>query len=127
MSEAVAGRSEDGFSDRSEEDWQALEVEPPGSGSVVATVLGDEDLVVWRTTLGQVCVMEARCPHQWSHLAKEGSVDGEELVCLAHFWRFTTNGNGWKANVSGRRDRKGDIDVHPCREADGRIWVKRST
>ena len=89
-------------------------------------VLGVDDLVVWRTALGEVCVMEARCPHQWSHLAQEGSVDGEELVCLAHFWRFKTNGEGWKANMGGRRDRKGDIDIRPCREVDGRIWVRRT-
>ena len=93
---------------------------------MVEAVLGTDDLVVWRTALGEACVMEARCPHQWSHLAQEGWVDGAELVCLAHFWRFTTSGEGWKANLGGRRDRKGDIDVRPCREVDGRIWVRRT-
>ena len=94
---------------------------------MVEAVLGVEDLVIWRTALGEVCVMEARCPHQWSHLAQEGSGEGEELVCLAHFWRFKTNGEGWKANMGGRRDRKGDIDIRPCREVDGRIWVRRTS
>ena len=125
MSEAVVGQSKERPSHGPDGDWEALEVEPPGPGSVAEAVLGVDDLVIWRTALGEVCVMEARCPHQWSHLAQEGSVDGEELVCLAHFWRFTTSGEGWKANMGGRRDRKGDIDVHPCREVDGRIWVSR--
>ncbi len=127
MSEAVVGQSKERSSHGPDGDWEALEVEPPGPGSVVEAVLGTDDLVVWRTALGEACVMEARCPHQWSHLAQEGWVDGAELVCLAHFWRFTTSGEGWKANLGGRRDRKGDIDVRPCREVDGRIWVRRTT
>lgn len=126
-SEAVAEGSEKFPSHDSDENWEALEVEPPEPGSVVEAVLGVKDLVVWRTVLGEVCVMEARCPHQWSHLAQEGSVDGEELVCLTHFWRFTTDGEGWKTNMSGRRDRKSDIDVYPCSEDDGQIWIRGVT
>ena len=125
MSEAVVGQAKKRPSHGPDGDWEALEVEPPAPGSVVEAVLGIDDLVVWRTALGEVCVMEARCPHQWSHLGQEGWVDGEELVCLAHFWRFATSGEGWKANLGGRRDRKGDIDVRPCREVDGRGWVRR--
>ena len=93
-------------------------------GSVVDAALDERELVIWRTTAGRPCVMEARCPHQWSHLAGEGAVDGDELVCLAHFWRFTTEGEGWKVNVGGRRDRKGDIETLPCREDSEGIWVQ---
>ena len=93
-------------------------------GSAVDAALDERDLVVWRTTDGRPCVMEARCPHQWSHLASEGVVDGDELVCLTHFWRFTTEGEGWKVNVGGRRDRKGDIETLPCREDSEGIWVQ---
>ena len=93
-------------------------------GSVVDAALDERELVIWRTTDGRPCVMEARCPHQWSHLAGEGAVDGDELVCLAHFWRFTTEGEGWKVNVGGRRDRKGDIETLPCREDSEGIWVQ---
>ena len=109
-----------------EGNWRIVDVDLPSPGSVIDAVCGDDDLVVWRTDRGEVCVMDARCPHQWSHLAQEGMVDGEELVCLAHFWRFSTSGEGWKANINGRRDRKGDIDVYSSREIDGRIWIRRS-
>ena len=83
-----------------------------------------DDLVVWATASGVPCVSEARCPHQWSHLAHQGAVDGEELVCRSHFWRFGVDGEGWKENVNGRRDRKGDLEVLPCVEHDGGIWVR---
>ncbi len=93
-------------------------------GAVREAESGGEDLVVWRSATGKPCVMEARCPHQWSHLAYEGVVDGEELVCLTHHWRFTPTGEGWKQGATGRRDRKGDIEVRACMEHDGGIWVR---
>jgi nitrite reductase/ring-hydroxylating ferredoxin subunit len=65
--------------------------------------------------------MDARCPHQWSYLAGEGLVDGEELVCAAHFWRFDRQGRGTKRNLFGRRDDKAGIEVFPTRERDGII------
>ncbi|MCU0269333.1 MAG: Rieske 2Fe-2S domain-containing protein [Acidimicrobiales bacterium] len=80
------------------------------------------EVVVWRTVGGRVVAMDARCPHQWSHLGVEGVVDGDELVCASHFWRFSPEGVGTKVNVHGRRDPKADIAVHPVRERDG--WVE---
>ncbi|MDE0654623.1 MAG: Rieske (2Fe-2S) protein [bacterium] len=95
-------------------------------GEVTEAILDGADVVVWRTESGVPCVMEARCPHQWSHLGDAGAVAGEELVCLTHFWTFGTDGRGWKENLDGRRDRKGDIEVHPCREVAGEILVRRA-
>jgi phenylpropionate dioxygenase-like ring-hydroxylating dioxygenase large terminal subunit len=92
-------------------------------GAIVDAVLDDREIVVWRTFDGRVCALDARCPHQWSHLGAEGFVDGDELVCTSHFWRFTTDGVGSKVNVNGRRDPKADIDVFPCAERDGSVWV----
>lgn len=119
-------------------DRQAPEGSPPdgtwfavASGAAVApgeiteSTLDGADVVVWRTEAGMPCVMEARCPHQWSHLGGSGAVAGEEIVCLTHFWTFGTDGRGWKENLAGRRDRKGDIEVYPCREVAGEIRARR--
>ena len=95
-----------------------------GAGQIEDAAHGDLDLVVWRTSAGEPCVMEARCPHQWSHLGAEGAVDGFEIVCAAHFWRFDTTGTGTKMGMTGRRDPKSDIAVYPCREADCRIQAR---
>ena len=108
--------------------WVA--VAPGGAvapGEVVEATLDGADVVVWRTESGVPCVMEARCPHQWSHLGATGAVAGEEIVCLTHFWTFGTDGSGWKENFDGRRDRKGDIAVYECREAGGTIWARPGT
>jgi phenylpropionate dioxygenase-like ring-hydroxylating dioxygenase large terminal subunit len=92
--------------------------------AVVGVEVGGAELVVWRAVDGRVTVCDARCPHQWSHLAAEGAVDGDELVCLSHHWRFDAEGRGSKVNVKGRRDAKGDVAVFACRERDGRIEVE---
>jgi phenylpropionate dioxygenase-like ring-hydroxylating dioxygenase large terminal subunit len=84
----------------------------------------ERELVVWRGHDGVVCVMDARCPHQWSHLGAEGVVDGDELVCAAHFWRFDRTGAGSKVNIKGRRDAKADVAVFEARERDGLIEVR---
>ncbi len=109
------------------EAWVAVaSVEAVAPGEIVESTLGDVDIVVWRTAAGVPCVMEARCPHQWSHLGGAGAIAGEEIVCLTHFWTFGTDGRGWKENLDGRRDRKGDIEVYPCREVAGEIVVRRA-
>jgi|TARA_B100000700_G_scaffold54447_1_gene58224 phenylpropionate dioxygenase-like ring-hydroxylating dioxygenase large terminal subunit len=96
---------------------------PPERGQIIDTSINGRDLIVWRTENGVLCTMEARCPHQWTHLASEGVVDGEEIICMTHFWRFSTLGEGCKLNVKGRRDPKGDIEVFPCYEKEGKIWI----
>ena len=84
----------------------------------------ERELVAWRGHDGVACVMDARCPHQWSHLGVEGVVDGDELVCAAHFWRFDRAGVGSKVNMKGRRDPKADVAVFECRERGGLVEVE---
>ena len=103
-------------------EWVVVADPAPGPGEIRAD--DDHDVVVWTTLDGTTCVMDGRCPHEWSHLGAEGVVDGDELVCAAHFWRFGTDGTGTKLNVKGRRDAKGDIEVFPSRVEDGRVLAK---
>lgn len=94
-----------------------------GPGTATSIELDDTEVVVWRTASGVLAACDSRCPHQWSHLASAGAVDGEELVCLSHFWRFDTAGHGSKMAMNGRRDPKGDVATFPVREVEGRIEV----
>ena len=92
-----------------------------GPGAVVAADVEGLELVVWRRLDGGPVVMDARCPHQWSHLAADGAVDGDEVVCTAHFWRFGADGEGTKLSIKGRRDEKAPIRTFAARERDGVI------
>lgn len=91
----------------------------PGQIATIERESGD--VVVWRTASGQLAACDARCPHQWAHLGSAGAVDGEELVCLSHFWRFDTTGAGSKLSAAGRRDEKSPLESMSIREHKGRI------
>lgn len=93
----------------------------PGERMTVESATGD--VVVWRTWSGAIAACEARCPHQWAHLGSAGVVDGEELVCCSHGWRFAVDGSGCKLSATGRRDEKSSVDVVPVREIGGVIEI----
>ena len=92
-------------------------------GSILTIELEGREIVVWRSDSGGLGAVDARCPHQWAHLGSVGAVDGEDLVCLSHFWRFDLAGCGVKLAMNGRRDVKSDIDCFSVRERDGMIEV----
>ena len=107
-----------------ERSWvRALRSDALAAGEVCAVeVDGPGRLAVWRTEDGQVVVLDDRCPHQWSSLALAGDVDGCELVCTSHGWRFGVDGRASKRSMLGRRDDKGETTIWPVREVDG--WVE---
>ena len=92
-------------------------------GQIVTVEREPGDVVVWRTSSGQVVACDARCPHQWAHLGTAGAIDGEEIVCLSHFWRFDQYGTGSKLSATGRRDEKSPISTFEVRETDGRLEI----
>ena len=106
--------------------FDALASEELPDGQVFTIERAGGDIVLWRSASGRPIACEARCPHQWAHLGSAGAVDGDELVCLSHFWRFDADGHGSKLAADGRRDEKGPIGTFMVREVDGRIEVELS-
>lgn len=51
-----------------------------------------EDLVLWRDEAGEAHLMDGFCPHLGASLAHGGMVQGCELVCPFHAWRFDGDG-----------------------------------
>lgn len=94
----------------------------PEAGEVRALELDDGRWAVWRGASGVVSVCEARCPHQWSDLVDEGRVVNDELVCLAHGWRFDAHGCGSKVDVRGRRHPKSPVRTRPLRARHDGFW-----
>jgi phenylpropionate dioxygenase-like ring-hydroxylating dioxygenase large terminal subunit len=125
--------------------WCRLETEEPlGIGNVltativgVRTIVSDEvrgpelpatgargrEIVAWRGIDGVLQLSEARCPHQFVHLASSGTVDGCELVCTAHFWRFTATGEGFLRDSTGHREPVSALRVFPVNETTRGIWA----
>lgn len=94
------------------------------AGSTHTVEIGAAEIVLWRSAAGVLAACEARCPHQWAHLGAAGVVDGEELVCLSHHWRFTAEGSASKMAMNGRRDDKDSILSFAVREIKGRVEVR---
>lgn len=93
-------------------------------GAIVDLEIDGVEVVVWRAMSGRLCATDARCPHQWSHFAAEGVVDGDELVCTSHLWRFDTDGAGCRIDGKGGREPVIGLAVYPVHESpDGSITV----
>jgi len=51
-----------------------------------------QDLVIYRGMSGKAHVMNATCPHLGAHLGIGGTVQGEQIVCPFHGWRYASSG-----------------------------------
>jgi len=90
----------------------------------IVVTCAEGDIVVWRAQSGAWTACDARCPHQWAHLGYDGVVDGDELVCRQHFWRFATNGMGYKDAANGRRDEKSPVELFSVRVENAQLQLK---
>jgi phenylpropionate dioxygenase-like ring-hydroxylating dioxygenase large terminal subunit len=107
------------------DDWHpvAASASLPSGASLPAMLLGRE-LVIWRTGDGAIHAADDRCPHRGTRLSI-GRVEGEELVCAYHGWRFGAAGKcvripshpGLAAPESAR------LAVHHARERYGLVWA----
>ena len=53
--------------------------------------------VMWRGADGQLRALDPYCPHLGAHLGVNSSVQGDELRCAFHHWRF--NGEGQVTDI----------------------------
>ncbi len=82
----------------------------------------DRHLVAWRDEAEAVHVQDAFCPHLGAHLGHGGIVDGCELVCPFHGWRFDAEGNNTDIPYSERLNRKAHVRPYPTLERNGLVF-----
>lgn len=78
------------------------------------------ELVLFRTAAGEPGALDDVCIHRRMRLSC-GAVDGDQLVCPYHGWRFQRDGNTESPGTPKMRPRVPKYDV---REAHGVVWVK---
>jgi phenylpropionate dioxygenase-like ring-hydroxylating dioxygenase large terminal subunit len=90
----------------------------------VPSTLLDEDLVVYRTSDG-VVVARDLCLHRGSRLTL-GWIDGDELVCRYHGWRYAAEGRCSRI-PSQPPERKisprAQLFTYPAQERYGMVWA----
>ena len=91
-------------------------------GTVKAVHRLGQDMVVYRAQSGSAHVVSAYCPHLGAHLGHGGTVQGEDLQCPFHHWRFGPDGRCTGAAGTKQIPRQG-LTAYPCRERNGAIFV----
>lgn len=78
-----------------------------------------QNLVLYRTELGHVNVLDAFCPHLGAHLGHGGCVAGETLQCPWHGWKWGLDGTNTEIPFAEKgRDSKARIRRWHVRERD---------
>jgi len=89
---------------------------------VIARRFMGQELVLYRTESGRVCVSDAHCPHLGAHLGHGGTVVGESIRCPFHGFRFDPTG-ACVATGYGTKPPAVRIEPWPVHETHGLILV----
>ena len=89
------------------------------SGAAKAIYYFDQHLVAWRDETGEMHVQDAFCPHLGAHLGHGGKVEGCELRCPFHGWKFDAEGTNTDIPYSDRVNRKAQLRTYPVAERNG--------
>ncbi|MCH2173455.1 Rieske 2Fe-2S domain-containing protein [Myxococcota bacterium] len=92
-------------------------------GQVLPVRALGEDLVVYRDDQDEVHVLEAHCPHLGAHLGHGGKVEGSDLVCPFHGWRWAPDGHCAGIPYSKRIPTNARTRAWPCLERNGFVFV----
>ena len=72
--------------------FRVCETEELENGQVLPKHVMGQDVVLFRTESGTARVMDAFCPHLGAHLGHGGKVEGEDIRCPFHAWKFSSEG-----------------------------------
>lgn len=81
-----------------------------------------KDLVLYRGEDGAPVLLDAHCPHLGAHLGHGGRVEGAEIVCPFHAWRFGQDGRCTGVPYASRIPNRAAVRPYPLREHSGMIF-----
>lgn len=104
--------------------WFAVAESPDlEPGATKAAYYFDSHLVLWRDDEGTAHVQDAFCPHLGAHLGHGGTVEGCEVVCPFHGWKFDGEGCNTDIPYSDRTNKKARIRTYPVLERNGFVYA----
>lgn len=84
----------------------------------------NKDLVLYRTEDGRAIVQSAFCPHMGAHLGHGAHVEGDEIVCPYHGWKWSCEGRNTLVPSDGAASKSGRVlKNYPVAETNGCIWI----
>lgn len=90
------------------------------AGTATSVAIACQRLAVWRSDSGSPHVVDAFCPHMGADLGN-GTVQGEDLTCYFHQWRYRPDGTLASTGCGDRPEAR--VRPWPCTEAYGWIWA----
>jgi 3-ketosteroid 9alpha-monooxygenase subunit A len=96
----------------------SVDLEP---GEVVPLRYFGEDFVLYRGEDGQPVLLDAHCPHLGAHLGYGGRVEGCDIVCPFHGWRFSSAGQCTDVPYATRIPPRARVGAYPVHEHSGMI------
>lgn len=106
-------------------DWYPIapshEIQP---GLVTLTLLGGQEIALWRSSDGELHAWENRCPHRGTRFTL-GRIVNDTLVCAYHGWRFEKEGgcSFIPANPTLTPPRSACAKTYSTREEGGMVWA----
>jgi phenylpropionate dioxygenase-like ring-hydroxylating dioxygenase large terminal subunit len=82
-------------------------------GEVTALHYWGRELVLWRDDAGDFHLHDAFCPHLGAHIGVGGTVDGTEVVCPFHGWKYDSTGACTNIPYSQRGNKKAKLRTYP--------------
>ena len=82
-----------------------------------------EELIIYRTKSGKVCITEPYCPHLGAHFGHGGLVKGENLYCPFHGFEFDTEGACVKTGYGTKPPPTAKLKMMPIKESNGFIFI----
>lgn len=80
-------------------------------------------LVAWRDDAGQAHLWDAFCPHLGAHLGVRAKIEGDELVCPLHGWRYDDEGTCVDIPYSDRLNKQARVRTYPVVERNGLLMA----
>jgi phenylpropionate dioxygenase-like ring-hydroxylating dioxygenase large terminal subunit len=94
-------------------------------GAVATVRAFGQELLLARGTSGALTVCDPFCPHLGAHLGHGGRVEGDEIVCPFHGWRFGAGGACTGVPYAKRIPPKAALAAWPHVERNGAVYVWR--
>jgi nitrite reductase/ring-hydroxylating ferredoxin subunit len=92
-------------------------------GEVKPVRCAGRELVLFRGDDGKVRALDAHCPHLGAHLGVGGRVEGNELRCPFHGWRFDGKGACTRIPHARKIPPRARASAWAVREANGFVFV----
>lgn len=83
----------------------------------------DRHLVAWRDSEGSAHVWDAFCPHLGAHLGVRACIEGDQVVCPLHGWRYDSAGTCIDIPYSDRLNKQARVRTYPVVERNGAVFA----